>query len=348
MSSERAEASGRASRTVQRGASRGGRLAAWLVVSAVLAGCGAPGLGSGPLGAASADRASLGGLMPDVAAHPSVQLARPHAFTLTAESRPFLEALERRVGPQRKLLAERLTADATVSRGITGWSRATMDAKLATLTRAAELEAAVMGCPVPAIQRRTPTAGDAELMAVYEPALGASDAGTITLYTTTLAKQSGVVALSVVVHEMRHAAQHALTVAAPAGREADDEVLVRGYAAGFDLVRELGGQDDLSYGDYAHLTVEHDAFQTGNQVAALVSGSASHLGFGFVDVAFDGRAMPVFDVLARPDLAPGVPLITAVNQAQAEALRLGTGRFTSQRPGRRTGPQPRGGSVAWR
>lgn len=279
----------------------------------------------------AADAQSLGGLTNDVAAHPSVQLAKPLAFVLTAQARPFLAALEAKVVPMRQTLAERLAADATVSTGLSGWDRAATDAKMATLTRVAQIEAEVMGCAVPAIAKKVPTAADTGLMAYYQPA--AFGAGTITLYTTTLAQKSKYVAVAVMVHEMRHAAQYQLFTASNS-QDADTATLADAYEAAWSATEDLGGQSQLAYGDYVHLNVEYDAFQTGNQVAALLAEAANQTpGLGFVDMQYDASATPVYDLLAQTDVAAGQALIAAVNRAQYNAQRATGGTFTPQRPG---------------
>lgn len=299
----------------------------------VLAGCGAlmptPGLPpTGTTVSAAVDAAALGGLASDVAAHPAVQLARPLAYALTPEARPFLSALASEVEPLRRDLAAALKADAAASRGLADWDRSTTSARFAVLQRVAALQGEVMACEVPAVQLKS-AGQEAGLMAVYQP--GTFGAGTITVYSETLSQRSEYVALSVITHEMRHAAQYQLfTSSRPLS--AEEATLADAYEAAWRAADDAGGESALSYGDYVHLNVEYDAFQTGNQVAALVSGTAFQVpGLGFVDVQYNAQAIPTFDLLAIGEGTSGVALISAVNRAQYEAERAIGGSIPRQR-----------------
>ncbi|MEB3223743.1 MAG: hypothetical protein VKS61_16840 [Candidatus Sericytochromatia bacterium] len=306
---------------------------AWLFLSLLGLGCDAasgPGLPARAV-PGTADAGALGGLPDDLAGHPSVQLARPAAYVLTAEGRPFLLALERVVAPRRATLAQRLAADEEVAAGLAGWARASTEAKMDVLARVAAVQGEVMGCEVPRIARQPSFDADADLMAAYEPPTG-GDRGTITLYPHTLAQQSRHAAVAIVVHEMCHAAQRA-RLATP-GPSDEDRTLAAGYAAAWQASTAAGGQGALAYGDYVHLTVEHDAFQTGNFVAARLAGLAGVTpGLGFVTSQYDGAGRPAFDVLGATAPGPGPELVAAVNRAQAAAL--GAGRFVPHRPGGR-------------
>ena len=108
----------------------------------------------------------------------------------------------------------------------------------------------------------------------------------------------------------------------------------------------------MSYGDYVHLDVEFDAFQTGNEVAEIMSGTFNALGSGFVDVQYNAKDAPSYDIsslittMAQPDL------VGAINKAEYQAEQSvgpAGGQVTRQRhggvtPGWRT--TPRGGRTS--
>lgn len=289
-----------------------------LVVAVLLTGCG---LNTGPLGGLSADEllamdaASLGGLSYDVAARPSVQLARPTAFALTAEARPFLDALEATVVPERQTLAARLRADPSVSTGLARWEASSRGARLSVLKRIAAIQAEVMGAVVPSIVEQDRSTEASSLLAMYQPVNGG--AGEILLYTDTLAKETKYALVATMVHEMRHAVQYQLIQ-----HPGPHDTLARAYADAVSVVEAAGGQAQFSYGDYAHLNVEYDAFQTGNQVATAISGGTyDAMGNGFVDVQYRTVEAPILNLLALAVQLSGTDLIAAVNRAQYEAER---------------------------
>lgn len=268
------------------------------------------------------DAGTSGGLSDDLAAHPSVQLARPGAYALAPEAAPFLDALEGVVAPQRRRIAERLRADAAVTAGIAGWARAGEADRLALLRRVMAIACEEWACAAPTIVVKTRDPAEPALFAAYA---SRNQVGEVVLYMTPLAAGGAVLAISALLHEVRHAAQDQLAFRAQALPAATPEgVLARSYAAAFAVVGELGGEDDLAYGDYVHLNVEYDAFQSGNQIAAILSGGTAPIAqLGFVDVKFTAALAPAFDLRAAARTSSGAALITAVNAAHAQAQRTG-------------------------
>ena len=306
-----------------------------LLALALLTGCSAAptpavtAIASG--GLAHLDAGTTGGLPEDLAAHPSVQLARPGAYTLTPEAAPFLEALETVVVPQRRRIAERLLRDAEAVSGLAGWTRGSEGARRGLIERVVAIASEAMGCEPPTLEIDTHDPGEPGLFAAYT---AKGQAGVITLYLTPLSAGGPELAVSAVVHELRHAAQYQLTQAVPAAPvETPEGVLRQAYAESFDVVAALGGEADLSYGDYVHLNVEYDAFQSGNQVAALISSVAHATAqLGFVDVKFGPGLAPLFDLRAASTTTTGPALFTAVNTAHAQAPRtVITGRRGRER-----------------
>lgn len=266
------------------------------------------------------DAGTSGGLADDLAAHPSVQLSRPGAFAMSDAARPFLAALEAVVEPQREALAARLKADATVTAGLAGWARLDEAGRLALLRRVLAIGAEAMGCQVPSL---TSLAADPDEPGLYAAYTAKRPVGEIVLYMTPIARGGAPVAISALVHELRHAAQDQLAASAaaqPAGSQA--AILARAYAEAFDVVQAGGGEDALAYGDYVHLNIEFDAFQTGNQVAAMVAPTAAaRTQLGFVDVKYGTDLAPVFDLQAAATQYEGAALFTAVNRSQFQAQR---------------------------
>ncbi|MBC7543564.1 MAG: hypothetical protein H7338_12625 [Candidatus Sericytochromatia bacterium] len=279
------------------------------------------------------DAASLGGLTNSLAAHPSVQLAKPKAFALAPEAKPFLEALSRTVEPMRVRLAERLLTDPAVTQGLARWERATAADQPATLNVVAAIEGEVMGCLVPPIVAQTGRAAQAGTMAYYLP--GTDDIGQVVLYPDVMAHGGKYLALATLVHEIRHAAQYQLMQAGDRnqGAAAEDTVtLVNAYEETWKAITALGGESAIAYGDYVHLNIEYDAFQTGNQVAAIVSkGTFDALGNGFIDTQYTANAKPVLSLLDLAETLSGTTLIVAVNQAQFKAENQRGGTVSRQR-----------------
>jgi hypothetical protein len=272
---------------------------------------------------ATASTRQTGGLPIEVAAYAEIEALAPAGFALMPESLPFVQALGRSVEPLRLTLAQNLAADPTIRQGLNAWDRLDTNGRLAILQRAGEFQAQVMAFNVPPITLATSPPAQANLMAIFDPAEG--DLGQITIYPPALAKGARYLALATLVHEMRHAAQYQMMqgdVVVPVADESDVETLSAGYAAAWKAMETLGGQSRLSYGDYAHLNVEFDAFQCGNKVAALVSqGQFDQLGYGFVDTHYQANATPSFNLLSVTPRMAGAELVTSVNTAQAQAER---------------------------
>jgi hypothetical protein len=305
---------------------------------------------SGLLVPASLDPRVTAGLPADVAAHAEIQSMAPAAFALMPDSLPFVQALSRSVDPLRQQLAQSLSADPALRQGMTNWDRLDNNGRLALLQRVAEFQGQVMRFSVPPIIMSPTAPAQANLMAVFDPAEGTL--GQIIIYPAAVARGARFLALSTLVHEMRHAGQYQMIrgdLTVPVAEAGDLDLLESAYSAAWTAMDTLGGQSRLSYGDYAHLNVEYDAFQTGNQVAAIVSqGQFDQVGYGFVDTHYQANATPVFSLLNATTRMAGVELVASVNAAQAKSekgrtvnrLRQPTVRVTLPkrvvtRPGRR-------------
>jgi hypothetical protein len=315
-----------------------------LAAAMLLASCGMPAGGDGALGGTgvvdtSLDFGAFGGLTSDLAAHPSVQLARPKAFALTAESSPFLEALARSVEPERRSIASQLAADATVTRAVSRWDRLSGAERLEAMRRVAAIEGEVMGFQVPPITPATDIADQENVQAYYQPE--SDGLGNIVVYPGAMARGSAYRAIATIVHEARHAAQFQLAFG-NADKAGDDQLLGEAFANAWQITTELGDESKLAYGDYVHLNAEYDAFQTGNEVAAILSGGQQATqGYGFVDMQYDRAGGLAVDPLQLAGRYTGRELIKAVNQAEYEYERShGTQTLPRQRE-RRAGPMRR-------
>jgi hypothetical protein len=277
---------------------------------------------------------SLGGLSTSVATHASVESIAPLAFVLTPESGPFIQALADVAEPQRLELAQRLKADGTITNAMANWSRAGSSGRLAVLQRVAAIEGEVMGAQVPPVQEETSANAPAGMLAYFQAENGG--VGTITIYSNAIASGGGYLAVSMVVHEMRHAAQYQLVNADQAKLTAQQRTLATGYRTAWDTVNALGGESSLSYGDYVHLAVEFDAFQAGNEVASLISGgSFDQRGSGFVTTQYGASGTPNLDLTTLIGNYSTSELTGAVNLAQAKAepaKTVTTSPVTRQRP----------------
>ncbi len=270
----------------------------------------------------SVDTTELGGLPADKAVHATVELAQPKAFVLTPQAQPFVAALNRTVEPQRQLYARQLLADPTVVAGIAAWERSSPTAQLRLITRVAAIGGTVMGCQVPPIVENQRAPERAGTMAFFQPA--PNSVGQIVLYPREVATGGKYLAIATVIHELRHAAQFQLATSRSAATKPDGLVLGTAYAASWQAMATMGGEADLSYGDYAHLNVEFDAFQTGNEVATLISGGAyDGMGCGFVDTQYRGvTALPALKLLSMMQQLPSAALASTVNVAQFKAEQV--------------------------
>lgn len=229
-------------------------------------------------------------------------------------------------------LAQRLQADRTVTSAMSNWSRAGGAGRLAVLQRVAQIEGEVMGAQVPPVQEETSANAPAGMLAYFQAENGG--VGTITIYSNAIASGGGYLAVSMVVHEMRHAAQYQLVNADQARLTTEQRTLATGYRTAWDTVNQLGGESSLSYGDYVHLAVEFDAFQAGNEVANLLSGgSFDQRGSGFVTTQYASSGAPTLDLTAMIGNYSTSELTGAVNLAQAKAEPAKTTTMVSrQRP----------------
>ncbi|MDB5102048.1 MAG: hypothetical protein JWM80_6469 [Cyanobacteria bacterium RYN_339] len=274
---------------------------------------------------------SLGGLASSVAAHASVEAVAPLAFVLTPESAGFLQALTTTAEPQRIALANRLKADSTITSAITNWSRAGAAGRLAVLQRVATIEGEVMHCQVPTVKEEASTTAPSGMLAFFQAESGGL--GEITIYSNAIASGGGYLALSMVIHEMRHAVQYQLVSGDQTKLTADEKTLATGYRTAWETVNALGGESKLSYGDYVHLAVEFDAFQAGNQVATLMSGGTfDQRGSGFVDTQYVTAGTPNLDLTTMLGNFTTSELTGAVNLAQAKAEPARSPVVSRQRP----------------
>lgn len=298
-----------------------------LLLAFLLTGCGSTlGLPTATTAPSSAqDAQALGGLPTSRAAHPSVELATPEAYALTPQSLPFLEALSRTVDPLRRTLASDLLADSTVTSALSNWNALGASDQLAALTRVEQLEAQVMNCQAPPISEQTGAPPQTGLMAYFE-ASASGGIGQIVIYPQAIAQGGVTLAIATLVHETRHAAQYQLVQQDQANPlTGDAHILAQAYNASWQLMNQLGSEDSLAYGDYAHLNVEYDAFQTGNEVTAMLFGSQFNpLGIGFVDTHYSQTGTPDFDLLTYAQQYSGVQLFAAVNSAEYQAEQSAT------------------------
>src|SRR5262249_33823490 len=151
---------------------------------------------------------------------------------------------------------------------------------------------------VPDVVQQTGAPPSSGMMAYFQSSTTGN--GTIVLYVDEIAQAGKYMAIASVVHEMRHAAQYQL-VAANRGLfsalDPGQKPLASAYAAAWQAMDALGGESSLAYGDYAHLNVEYDAFQTGNEVASILSnGQFDASGFGFLDTHYDGSGTVGLDL----------------------------------------------------
>lgn len=294
-----------------------------LALTAVLSACGRPPLAMAPLpggqGTQIQDASSAGGLAADEAIRPSVVFGRPQAFALTPASAPFLQTLAETVEPQRLALARQLVADPIVAKGLTTWEQSGRSGQFRTLQRIAALEGDVMGCRVPRLVEDTGTPDRPGLMAYFQA--DPTGVGRIVTYPAAMAQGGKYLAVATLIHEMRHAAQFQLATSRSAATKPGGLVLAPAYAAAWRAMGELGGEERLSYGDYCHLTIEYDAFQSGNQVATLIShGAYDGMGCGFVDVQYRGeKAQPALQLFPMMAKLSDVALLATVNKAQYKA-----------------------------
>lgn len=295
---------------------------------------------------------ALEGLADTEAAHASVEAQAPTAFALTTGSAAFLAALTNNVRPLRQTLAKALLADTTVTQGLANWATASSTGRLATLKQVAALEGQVMSFTPPPIVDSTTPPTVTGMMAFYQPGDN-GDIGQVTIYSSAMSASNKFLALATLVHEMRHAAQYQLVLADESNplANAQQHTLAQSYAQAWQAMDGLGGESTLAYGDYVHLNVEFDAFETGNEVAAIVGGTNfDPTGSGFVDVQYGSDDSPRFDLLSlAPQLDPA-SLVAKVNQAEytAESTQRSSKQpITRQRYGGLTntaGLRNRGGS----
>jgi hypothetical protein len=311
---------------------------AWTIPLALLGivtACGRPPMIAPPVpggqGTQIQDAPHAGGLSADEAIRPSVVLARPQAFTLSDQSEPFLTALDQHVAPQRQTLAQQLASDPIVSAGLTNWDRAGATGQFRTLQRVAALQGSVMGCRVPSITEDRGEPDRPGMMAYYQP--DQTGIGQIVLYPRAIAQGGKYLAVATVVHEMRHAVQFQLATSRSAVTKPGGATLAPAYAQAWRAMGELGGEGQLSYGDYAHLTIEYDAFQTGNQVATLLSrGEYDGMGCGFVDAQYrNEKAVPALRLLPMMQKLTGANLAATVNKAQYLAVKAYNRKLVEQR-----------------
>jgi hypothetical protein len=306
-----------------------------LALVAAVTACGRPPVmiptPSGNQGTQAQDAPHAGGLAADEAIRPSVVFARPQAFALTPQSEPFLTAMAEHVEPQRRALARQLAADPVVTAGLTNWDTSGRTGQFRTLQRVAALQGDVMGCRLPSISENSKEPDRPGLMAYYQP--DQTGLGKIVLFPKAIAQGGKYLAVATVIHEMRHAAQFQLATSRSAVTKPGGAVLAPAYAAAWRAMGELGGEENLAYGDYAHLTIEYDAFQTGNLVATLISqGVYDGMGCGFVDTQYRGeRALPALKLLPMMQKLTGVSLAATVNKAQYLAVKAYNRKLTMQR-----------------
>ncbi|HEY9854755.1 MAG TPA: hypothetical protein V6D05_03390, partial [Stenomitos sp.] len=259
------------------------------------------------------DRMSLGGTVRRLFSR-DPEVKHPDAFALTPEEDAFREAVQATLEPQRRRLADAILHDSDVMANLNRWETLDSATQLATLRRVADLQGRVMGFTPPAFDTKPGIPSNGTL-GYFAPSNNS-----VTVYPEAMAKAGKWAPFVTIVHEMEHAHQFAMiqqAKAQPPKQGTPESTVVSGFAQSM-RINEKG----LEYQDYAHLNVEFDAFQTGNQVAAIVShGQADTRFLGTVDEQYDARGNARLDLEALEQQVGVKNLRQAVVQEQEKFLR---------------------------
>lgn len=246
----------------------------------------------------------------------------PAGFALMPESAEFRQVIESRAEQDRLTLARAILADSNVMNSFADWQRESSSQQVATLEAVAAIEGKTFGFTPPPLKSASGVPSDGTL-GYFMPAR--SGIGAVTIYPTAIARGDKWQALDVIVHEMRHAYQDQLMHAAAAGRLAEgtpDRTLAEAYYQSQLVISKVGGEDNLSYGDYAHLNMEFDSFETGNKVAEMVSrGEADTSHLGYVDTQYTAAGSAQVDLASLESRVGADGLLDAVNQLEEKLLK---------------------------
>ncbi|MDB5096952.1 MAG: hypothetical protein JWM80_1373 [Cyanobacteria bacterium RYN_339] len=246
----------------------------------------------------------------------------PEGFVLSKETQDFRKAMDGQGDKQRMALAKQIAGDQTVMGAFGNWSKLSEKDQMATLDRVVAMEGKVMDFTPPPMSTATgvPETGT---LAYFQG--GRDGIGKVVLYPEAIAKGDRWTALATVTHEMRHAYQFQLVMKAANKKIAEgtvDMTLAYGFYQANQVISKVGGEDNLSYGDYSHLNNEYDAFATGNMIAAVVSkGEANTSGLGFVDVQYKPSGEPYAGLAFIESKVGAAKLLEALNNLELKIIK---------------------------
>ncbi|HEY9721974.1 MAG TPA: hypothetical protein V6D47_08155 [Oscillatoriaceae cyanobacterium] len=251
-----------------------------------------------------------------------VEAEAPAGFALMPDSAQFRQIIESQAERDRQSLAQAILADRDVMNSFENWTDESSSQQVATLKAVGAIEGQIFKFTPPPLKSASGVPSDGTL-GYFMPAK--RGIGSVTIYPTAIARGDKWQALDVIVHEMRHAYQDQLMLQASNGQLAEGttgRTLAEAYYQSQLVISKVGGEDNLSYGDYAHLNMEFDSFETGNKVAEMVSrGQADTSHLGYVDTQYDSKGRAQVDLASLESRVGADGLLDAVNQLEAKILK---------------------------
>lgn len=251
------------------------------------------------------------------------EASAPGAFVLSAQNADFRKALGQTIDPKRQQFITALQGNRDIMSKFDSWESLTPTDKVATLKQVADLQGQVMGFTPPPILTKAGVPKDGMLGFFAPDERGGL--GSVTVFPAAMAKTDKWTPLVTITHEMQHAHQDQIVKAAANGaiKEGTPEsILARGFANADQGIEKVGGEDNLTYGDYAHLNNEFDSFRFGNSVGTVISkGEADTSGLGFVDAQFDTTGKPLVDLEQLAAQVGPNNLLDAVNQKEEAYIK---------------------------
>ena len=247
----------------------------------------------------------------------------PSAFVLSPDNADFRSALAQVIDPNRQKFIAAIKGNPDLMNKFQNWNTLAQADQVATLKQVSDLEGQVMGFTPPPIVTKPGVPGDGTLGFFAPDPQGGL--GSVTLFPDAIAKADNWTPLVTISHEMEHAHQDQIVKAAAAGQFAagsPEATLAKGFSSADQGIEQVGGENKLNYGDYAHLNNEYDAFRFGNPTGAVVSdGAANTSDLGFVDAQFDKTGAPLLDINQLAQQVGPDNLLSAVNQKELAFIK---------------------------
>jgi hypothetical protein len=252
---------------------------------------------------------------PSFFANSAIQKMSEEAFVVQAKSIPFLKHQRLALRQDVILLVKSIQSDKALFSAVTSFEKLNLDQKTAVLRRVFAHQIKSLGIAPPALVLDNNFKNDTYFE--FDPTKPTT--GKVILNPQGLSKMKNPYApLLFLIHETKHSAQFQMAFS---NRTTTSPALTQGYRAAFLAQKNLQGK--LSYLDFMTLVNEHDAFQYGNAVVALLTnGKSNDPTMGTFASQFDQAGLPKIDLISLFHKTGPLNFLNAFNELEIEQWKI--------------------------